>query len=180
MCVTCSPVPAAVNLTVPCVVSRSEPTGTSVAPVSGVNVVVPGRSTSTRPRTTAAATLRASTGAGAADTEPGTNVTSWPYWSTAVHWLVDGHATATRSMTAPIGTGVELPGDAGSNVTSWPDPSTAVQRLADGHATPTRLPLASIAVGVGLPGETGSNVTSSPTSSTAVHWLADGHATATR
>ena len=89
----------------------------------------------------------------------GSNVTCCPAESTAVHWLVDGHATPARKAVAP---------------------STAVHWLADGHATPSRTRVPSTLVGVGLPGAVGSNVTCRPALSTAVHWLADGHATALR
>ena len=109
--------------------------------------------------------------------------------STAVHWSVDGHATAPKNgkPLPPIVTGVGDPGAVGLNVTSCPteqcgphelDP-TAVHWLVDGHATalsPLLMAL-SIVTGVGDPGAVGLNVTSRPLASIAVHWPADGHAT---
>ena len=50
--------------------------------------------------------------------EVGLNVTSRPKLSTAVHWLLDGHATPfSPSPAASMAMGVGVPGEVGSNVT---------------------------------------------------------------
>ena len=58
----------------------------------------------------------------------GSNVTSRPEASTAVHWLLEGQATAT--ILAPevpsTDTGTGVPGARGANVTARPAGSTAV------------------------------------------------------
>jgi hypothetical protein len=49
--------------------------------------------------------------------EVGLNVTSRPEPSTAVHWLVDAHATAFNPMLSIV-VGVGVPGPVGLNVIS--------------------------------------------------------------
>ena len=113
----------------------------------------------------------------------GLNVTSLPLRVTAVHWLTDGHATATGWLRpAAMMVADAVPGTDGLNVTCIPSTSspTAVHWLTDGHATPRRGLPAAIVAGTGVPGADGSNVTARPEVSTAVHWLADGHATPSR
>jgi hypothetical protein len=104
--------------------------------------------------------------------DAGLNVSSSPFESTTVHWLVDGHVIAVRKGSLlPMSAGVRLPGDVGSKVTSWPSPSITVHWLTDAHATPmTALkPLASTVTRLGFSAEAGLNVSSWPRESTAVH-----------
>ena len=55
--------------------------------------------------------------------EAGLNVTCWPAASTAVHWLVEGHATLVVTTVArSIVVEVASAADAGSNVNSRPVP----------------------------------------------------------
>ena len=70
----------------------------------------------------------------------GSNVTSWPMKSTAVHCFSLGQATPNSAWPKPpvvsTGNGVGVPGDCGLNVTSSPAKSTAVHWVPEGHATP--------------------------------------------
>jgi hypothetical protein len=81
--------------------------------------------------------------------ELGLNVISCPAVSTAVHCVLDGHATLERALPLPIVMGVGCPGEFGLNVTSYPWPSTAVHCVLDGHATllSTEEPLGSTSIG---------------------------------
>src|ERR1035441_1855197 len=113
----------------------------------------------------------------------GLNVVSFPLNETAVHWVVDGHATACRPPLLSIWFVFVTVPALGLNVTSFPPGSTAVHCvvLPDGHATAFRPPLKSIWVeALMIEKGFGSNVTSFPPGSTAVHWLADEHATPLR
>jgi hypothetical protein len=53
-----------------------------------------------------------------------------PFPETAVHWLLDGHATPLRTWKSTLAI-VGVPGEVGLNVTSRPKSSTAVHWLAD-------------------------------------------------
>jgi hypothetical protein len=98
------------------------------------------------------------------------NVTSCAYALTAVHWLVEGHATLVKGFLLPstfwsTSTGLGVPVTFGLNVTSCPLLSTAVHWLVDGQATPLKPPpppagMSSIVAGTGFPGDVGLNVTS--------------------
>jgi hypothetical protein len=103
--------------------------------------------------------------------EDGSNVTSRPALSTAVHWLVEGQAT---DVTAPPPTSASAIDVAftfpfwGSKVTAYPLASTLVHWLEDGQATAS-CALPTVADCGRPPGCVGSNVTSRPALSTKVH-----------
>ena len=81
--------------------------------------------------------------------EVGSNVNSRPKSSTAVHWLLEGHATPFKRPPGSTTIGVGWPGEDGLNVTSWPSASTAVHWLLDGHATDCRFPSPLRSIGAG-------------------------------
>ena len=71
--------------------------------------------------------LPSATGVGAGlSGEAGSKVSSKPSESTAVHWLVVGHATAPSELPSSIVTGSGAVEDVGLNVISRPKLSTAV------------------------------------------------------
>jgi hypothetical protein len=112
----------------------------------------------------------------------GSNVTTWPSESTAVHWAVDRHVTSIIRPLGSIVTGAGVPGALGSKVTWRPGVpsfvnSTAVHWLVEGHEMLDRKPDPSTWTGVGVPGAVGSKVTALPPMSTDVHWVVDGQAT---
>src|ERR1700722_9723338 len=119
--------------------------------------------------------------------EAGSNVTSWPTPSTAVHCSADAHATLSRLLLGSMGIGVGTPGTAGAKVSSRPALSRALHCPADAHARATR-PMPSppsIAVTAAVSGACGSNTAITPPAPpsppsliapTAMHWLADGQA----
>ena len=93
-----------------------------------------------------------------------------------MHWVVDGQATAFRTLPGAIDAVVEPPGAVGLNVVSSPNTPTVVHCVVDAQAIPCTAEPGTPA-GVGVPGDAGSNVTSYPLPSAAVHCVADGHAT---
>src|SRR5947209_8551757 len=102
----------------------------------------------------------------------GSNVTSAPCVSTAVHWLVSGQETACRDCPASMFTlPAALAHVAWLNGTSLPRLSTAVHcvSVAAGHATSARS--VRLSTECGEPPAPGANVASLPCWSTAVHWL---------
>ena len=110
------------------------------------------------------------------DDDVGSNVTSLPPESTAVHWVAVGHATAVSNCPSPIDTDADEPGDAGLNVTSSPALPTAVHCPVDGQATLARsLPTCPTATGLDAAGELGLNVISSRPPTT-MHSVVAGHA----
>ena len=72
--------------------------------------------------------------------EVGSNVSSCPEVSIAVHWVLEGQAIpliVPPPLSIVIGAGV--PGEAGLNVTTAPAASPAVHCVPDGHAIEVRL-----------------------------------------